>query len=73
MKLRTLPVLLASILAALQSVAAAENERFVYPQPAKSDQVDDYFGTKVSDPYRVSPCVPLIVIFFGLGVGTTTR
>jgi prolyl oligopeptidase len=52
MKLRTLPVILASILAALQSVAGAEAERFVYPQPAKGDQVDDYFGTKVSDPYR---------------------
>src|SRR5438105_4345332 len=30
---------------------ADENERFVYPQ-AKSDQVNDYFGTKVADPYR---------------------
>src|SRR5664279_5900877 len=52
MKLRTLPVLLVSTLAALQSIAGAEAERFVYPQPAKGDQVDDYFGTKVSDPYR---------------------
>jgi prolyl oligopeptidase len=52
MKLRTLPVLLASTLAALQSVAGAETDGFVYPQPAKSDQVDDYFGTKVTDPYR---------------------
>jgi len=30
---------------------ADENERFVYPQ-AKSDQVNDYFGTKIADPYR---------------------
>jgi prolyl oligopeptidase len=52
MKLRTLPVLLASTLAALPLVAATETDRFVYPQPAKSAQVDDYFGTKVSDPYR---------------------
>jgi len=28
---------------------ADENERFVYPQ-AKSDQVNDYFGTKIADP-----------------------
>jgi len=52
MKLRTLPILLASTLTVLPSVASAENDRFVYPQPTKSSQVDDYFGTKVSDPYR---------------------
>ena len=52
MKLRTLPVFLASALAGLQSLAAAEADRIAYPQPPKSAQVDDYFGTKVSDPYR---------------------
>src|SRR3977135_3168217 len=52
MKFRTLPALLPSHLAALPLVAGAETERFVYPQPAKSAQVDDYFGTKVADPYR---------------------
>lgn len=52
MNLRTLPVLLVSTLAALQSIAGAEAERFVYPHPAKGDQADDYLGTKVSDPYR---------------------
>src|SRR6266478_1868832 len=31
---------------------ADENERFIYPQAPKSNQVDDYFGTKVADPYR---------------------
>ena len=52
MELGTRPILLASTLTVLPSVASAENDRFVYPQPTKSSQVDDYFGTKVSDPYR---------------------
>ncbi|MBS1600530.1 MAG: S9 family peptidase [Bacteroidetes bacterium] len=31
---------------------AQENKKIIYPAARKSDQVDDYFGTKVSDPYR---------------------
>ncbi|MBC7362488.1 MAG: S9 family peptidase [Candidatus Aminicenantes bacterium] len=27
-------------------------EKIIYPQTKKVDQVDDYFGTKVADPYR---------------------
>ncbi len=30
----------------------ATSEKLTYPKTAKSDQVDDYFGVKVSDPYR---------------------
>jgi prolyl oligopeptidase len=30
----------------------AADKPFPYPQPPKSDQTDDYFGTKVADPYR---------------------
>lgn len=30
----------------------ATNKRFHYPETAKVDQVDDYHGTKVADPYR---------------------
>ena len=30
----------------------AEADRIVYPQAPKGSQVDDYFGTKVPDPYR---------------------
>jgi prolyl oligopeptidase len=52
MKLRALPVLFASVFAALQSLAAAGAGPMAYPQPAKSSQTDDYFGTKIADPYR---------------------
>jgi len=30
----------------------ANTPRLAYPTPRKSEQVDDYFGTKVADPYR---------------------
>jgi prolyl oligopeptidase len=30
----------------------AADKPFAYPQPPKSEQTDDYFGTKVADPYR---------------------
>ncbi|PZR74138.1 MAG: S9 family peptidase, partial [Chthoniobacterales bacterium] len=46
-----LPIII-SVLAALPLVRGADHDRFVYPQPAKGNQVDDYFGTKVADPYR---------------------
>ncbi|MEY2498621.1 MAG: prolyl oligopeptidase [Verrucomicrobiota bacterium] len=50
---RIAPLLIAtSIFAGLQLLAAAEADRFVYPQAAKGSQVDNYFGTKVADPYR---------------------
>lgn len=34
------------------STETATSEKLTYPVTAKSDQVDDYFGVKVSDPYR---------------------
>jgi prolyl oligopeptidase len=52
MILRALPVLFISVFAALPSFAAGEAASFAYPQPPKSSQVDDYFGTKVADLYR---------------------
>ena len=52
MKRLSLPLFLAASFAALQSLAAADAAPFAYPQPAKGSQVDDYFGTKVADPYR---------------------
>jgi prolyl oligopeptidase len=32
--------------------ATAKDPKLVYPESKKVDQVDDYFGTKVADPYR---------------------
>ena len=32
--------------------AASKDPKLVYPESKKVDQVDDYFGTKVADPYR---------------------
>ncbi len=31
---------------------SCQQQKFTYPVTAKVDQVDDYFGTKVADPYR---------------------
>ena len=43
----------ASIAFSLRISTGAEGERFVvYPQAPKGKQVDNYFGTKVEDPYR---------------------
>lgn len=51
MKRLVLLLALASVAATLR-IGAAEADRFVYPQATKGKQVDDYFGTKVADPYR---------------------
>ncbi len=37
---------------ALVAVACSRKPAFEYPQARKGDVVDDYFGTKVPDPYR---------------------
>lgn len=39
------------VCAFLASFAAAQG-KFNYPKTTRGDQVDDYFGTKVADPYR---------------------
>ena len=44
---RSLSVLVLGI-----SLAQAGDTKLVYPKPPTSNQVDDYFGTKVADPYR---------------------
>jgi prolyl oligopeptidase len=52
MKRFSLHLFLAASFVGLPALTGAENNRFVYPLPPKSAQVDSYFGTKVSDPYR---------------------
>jgi prolyl oligopeptidase len=51
MKRLLLPGLLLSLTCAA-IVAAKEPSPFSYPPAPKSDQADDYHGTKVADPYR---------------------
>src|SRR3954462_15415344 len=36
----------------LPTLVLAADKPFAYPQPPKSEQTDDYHGTKVADPYR---------------------
>jgi prolyl oligopeptidase len=36
----------------LTAAVAAQTSSLIYPKPAKGDASDDYFGTKVADPYR---------------------
>ena len=43
---------LLSALALLPAAALVQAQRPAYPPTAKGDVVDDYFGTKVPDPYR---------------------
>jgi prolyl oligopeptidase len=39
-------------LLALCGQISRADEKLIYPKPPTSEQVDDYFGTKVRDPYR---------------------
>jgi prolyl oligopeptidase len=41
-----------TVLAVSSSFALPDGTRVTYPETRKVDQVDDYFGTKVADPYR---------------------
>lgn len=45
-------VLILSLVIGQQLLAAADKDRFAYPPAPKGEQVDDYHGTKVADPYR---------------------
>src|SRR6516225_251257 len=46
-------ILLFAFFSLLQLFSDAQSKsNIVYPATRKTDQVDDYFGTKVSDPYR---------------------
>jgi prolyl oligopeptidase len=49
---QTLPLRAQSKTIAKSPSAHGTSEKLTYPIARKSDQVDDYFGTKVADPYR---------------------
>jgi prolyl oligopeptidase len=50
--LRLAIILFAILLPMLTTFSAAQTSSLTYPQARRSDQVDDYHGTKVADPYR---------------------
>jgi len=43
---------LAALLASAAQAQVQQSQRLAYPETKKVDQVDDFFGTKVADPYR---------------------
>lgn len=45
-------ILAISLILIFSACQKKTGEKIVYPQTKKVDQVDDYFGTKVADPYR---------------------
>jgi prolyl oligopeptidase len=45
-------ILFALLVPMMTLLSAAQTSPLVYPQARRSDQVDDYHGTKVADPYR---------------------
>jgi len=51
--MRNLSVAASTVFCLLHFVSVAQNnKKIIYPPTKKMEQVDDYFGTKVSDPYR---------------------
>src|SRR5678816_4043477 len=51
MRLHTSAARAALAIALLQATVLGQSS-MKYPQPRKGDVVDDYFGTRVADPYR---------------------
>src|ERR1043166_6482614 len=49
---RKMAMVIGLMITAMSTMVTAQLKQFSYPTPRKSDVVDDYFGTKVPDPYR---------------------
>lgn len=47
-----LPMFLLSVFAACNSTSENKQSKIKYPETKKMDTTDDYFGTKIADPYR---------------------
>ncbi len=45
-------IILSAMALTLIFMVSCQQQKFEYPATAKTDQVDDYFGTQVADPYR---------------------
>jgi prolyl oligopeptidase len=52
MHLARYAAILFSLLPIMSLLSVAQTSSFTYPQARRGDQVDDYHGTKVADPYR---------------------
>src|SRR5262249_60473355 len=50
--MKTFIASLSLLLILTTTIIGQMNKKFSYPQAKKADQVDDYHGTKVADPYR---------------------
>lgn len=48
--MKRFPILLLSVM--MLTMISCQQQKYKYPATAKGDQVDEYFGIKVSDPYR---------------------
>src|SRR5947209_7260776 len=46
------PIAITVFAVILVVASAAQSQRLLYPTARKGDVVDDYFGTKIADPYR---------------------
>ena len=42
----------AGVLVGAPMIVHVESQKLTYPPTPKGDHIDDYFGTKVADPYR---------------------